>query len=433
MLKKPLLLACLTALPLSVIAGCGDDSAAIAPSGSGVGTEPAQEPGPEEPGNNSSGNNGGASKDAGAVGPKKDSGTNTPPVVVDSGKPDTSTPPPIPPTDPDDPALDDPARPSLPYECPGTPMTAAEAIEHIPQGDSSTLLANGKNWNNSRSVVRVYRVERKCHPATGCAPWQADTTTSINRHDYPFVLYVSHSGVLQLVEGLFNAPTPIKTIATGDFQATFLAVPGEADARRYKTRITRLASGAGCFSAASTVSKNPPAPDGSTFEWFFWGKAEFSPRQTIPRVVQPARTAWASHCSPNDPLATNAIIATWFPPGGTTKNFPTAGTPGNSRRESSQQCHPITGCTPWKDTFAPSDEMYGLQVTPSGFAVRFDGNVSIPIVNGKISGTHPQLGLVEGVVTSTKCVSYDAKSVTQYSYVGPSIAVEQHLEERNSF
>jgi hypothetical protein len=246
---------------------------------------------------------------------------------------------------PDDPRLDDPSRPSLPFECQGAPLAASEISDAVAQGSDRIALVNDVNWNDTAQVVKMEEYSRTC-----------------------------------------------------------------------QVRVT-----AGCFSIAGIDRKNPPASDGSTFEWFFLGKTAFA--GPVPRITQTPLAAWPDACQ-GTPSST-ATIATWFAPGATRLDF----RGGNTRRESSQTCHPITGCTPWADDYYPSDVLYGLETTPNGFALRFDGGTDIPIANGVATGTLPSHGALDGLVTTDGCVSYVATKTTSAS--GSAVSTETRFAEQN--
>jgi hypothetical protein len=320
---------------------------------------------------------------------------------------------------PDDPRLDDPSRPSLPFECQGTPLAASEITDAVAQGSDRIALVNDVNWNDTAQVVKMDEYSRTCHPVTGCTAWTY-AAPLLDEHDYRLHLFVDATGAVALRQEVWEpggyAYDVARAVQSGDFQAPLEAMANEGPADRYKVRVT-----AGCFSIAGIDRKNPPASDGSTFEWFFLGKTAFA--GPTPRVMQAPLAAWPYACQ-GTPSST-ATIATWFAPGATRLDF----RGGNARRESSQSCHPITGCTPWADDFYPSDVLYGLETTPNGFALRFDGGTVIPIANGIATGTLPSHGALEGIVTTDGCVSYVATKTT--SAPGSAVITETRFAEQN--
>lgn len=383
----------------------------------------------DDAGSSSDGTHDAAAGSDDAQGSSLDGGAHADAAKLDGSIHDGSTVPPDAST-PDDPRLDDPSRASFPYECQGTPLSAADLTEHFAQGTDEILISNGRNWNNSASVLRVDQVARNCNPVTGCSTWTNQSAgIGLYRREFRLDLFVSAGGAVALHQEMYAAaPLTIGTIATADFQGVMGGVndgvDALADAERYKVRAVRRADMSGCFSVAGVVHLNPTAADGSHSEYFYLGVATFASRATIPRIVQPTLAPWPSQCAGT--AAEDATIATWFTSGATTKNFPVN---GNARRASTQDCHPITGCTPWVAEVAPSDELFGLQTTATGFALRFDYSIAIPISHGHASGTHPTYGAVAGLVTTTGCVSYDAHEIV--SYVGSGVVTEKHFEEAN--
>jgi hypothetical protein len=328
----------------------------------------------------------------------------------------------------DDPGLSDPGRASFPFECQGTPMVVSDMIEQFPLAQDSINVENARSWNNAASIFDTAVVGRTCTPQTGCSAWAAGGGTSTDPNFYLW-LHVDGTGVVSLEQlDWQGAPVLERIVPSGELQMVMGGIDDgvnpEPAATRYEVRIVRNADTTGCVSAASAVVKDPPAANGSTFEHFFVGVAALPARAVIPRPTPAPRAAWANACQGTP--AEDSVIASWFSPGSSTLLFSNANA---TNRTSTQTCHPITGCTEWSYGTLPIWSLFGLQTNaPTGFALRIDNNVSVPITHGMPGGTVSGSSYT-GLVATSGCVSYDAKRLVTYS--SSAVVTENHTEEQN--
>jgi len=327
----------------------------------------------------------------------------------------------------DNPVLSDPSRPSFPYECQGTPMAAADMIEHFPLATDFINVEDAEDWNGTARVFNTAEVGRTCTPQTGCSGWAAQGTT--NDPSYYLWLHVDGAGAVSLEQlDWQGAPVLARAVPAGEFQMVMGGIDDGVNpkppATRYEVRVVRNADATGCLSAASIVSTDPPRSDGSTFQHFLLGVAALPARAVIPRPTPAPRTAWANACQGTP--APDGVIASWFSPGTTSLTFSNASA---TSRTSTQSCHPITGCTEWSYGALPIWRLFGLQTNGStGFALRIDNNVDVPIAQGVPSGTVSGSDYA-GLVATSGCVSYDAKQMV--TYTSSAVVTENHTEEQN--
>jgi hypothetical protein len=324
-----------------------------------------------------------------------------------------------------DPRLDDPARVSLPFECQGTPLDAAQVIEHIAQGDDSIQVRNGDR-EFGQFVFHVFRTTRRCQPFTGCSDYVPDT---FNQDRYLIALFATTAGDLQLMEDPQDGSgwRTVAALGISDAQVLLHHNPSTGGRlRQYKLRITREDDGRACVSFAGESGQDPPVSDGSHLEWFWFGTTDLL--APVPRTSPPPLEPFPDEC--HGTAASSAMIGTWFAPGDTRLIF-TADQ--STVRSMIQTCHPITGCTDW--TGLPFfRELFGLQTTSLGFAMRLDFDVSLPLVDGAVDTTLPT-GRYTGLVTTDKCVSYDQTRMLIFPSSGlpPTAAVSTiRTSEHNS-
>lgn len=318
-----------------------------------------------------------------------------------------------------DPRLEDPARVSLPFECPGTPLSAAQIIEHVAQGGDTINLVDD-NRNPLFPAFTAFKTSRTCHPLTGCSAWMTSGDES-----YSMRLWVSASGDLQLIQDdeSFAGHSEVEaTISSGDLQTVFGSSSHGGTTRQYKVRITRTDdAGDGCVSAVSVSQQDPPKNDGSHVEWFWLAGTGIA--APVPRTTPAPLAPWPFKCAGTP--ASNAEVASWFPAGQTQLAF----RGNNASRVSTQQCHPITGCSPWDLKFLTILQLRGLKATATAFTLWFDPEVNVPLVDGRINTTVGS-ATYTGLVTTDKCVSYDRTVVVN---TPPSAMVTTtHTEEQNA-
>jgi hypothetical protein len=327
----------------------------------------------------------------------------------------------------DDPRLNDPSRPSFPYECQGTPMAVADMIEHFPLAADFINVENKRDWNDTANIFNTAEVGRTCTTQTGCSGWALQGTTS--DPSYYLWLHVDGTGGVSLQQLDYNgAPIVTRVVSSGQLQMVMGGIDDGVNpkpgATRYEVRIVRNPDNTGCLSAASLAITDPPRSDGSTYEHFLLGVAALPARAAIPRPTPAPRTTWANACQGTP--AEDSVIATWFSPGSTSLTFSNATA---TSRTSTQACHPITGCTEWSYGTLPDWRLFGLQTNGSaGFALRIDTSGSVPIVHGVPGGTVSGSAYA-GLVATSGCVSYDAKQLVTYS--DSAAVTENHTEEQN--
>jgi hypothetical protein len=286
---------------------------------------------------------------------------------------------------------------SLPFECQGTPLDAAQVIEHIAQGNDSIQIRDG-NREFGQLVFHVFKTTRRCHPFTGCSDFAPDT---FNQDWYVTALFTTTTGELRLMEDPQNG-SGWRTVTARETSDTQVLLHHNTNTggrlRQYKVRITREGDGRACVSFAGESGQDPPVSDGSHLEWFWFGTTHLL--APVPRTTPQPLGPFSDEC--HGTAASDAVIATWFAPGATRLTF-TADQ--STVRSVMQTYHPITGCTEW--TGLPFfRELFGLQTTPLGFAMRLDFDVSLPLVDDAVDTTLPT-GQYTGLVTTDKCVSYD--------------------------
>lgn len=316
-----------------------------------------------------------------------------------------------------DPRLEDPARISLPFECAGTPLTAAQIIEHVAQGGDSLQLINDSR-NPLLRVLTAFQTSRTCHPLTGCGAWRDSDAES-----YLMRFWVSASGELQLIQDdvFFAGHSEIEaTITSADRQIAVHDSAHGGTKRQYKLRMTRADQGFACFSAASVREQDPPKDDGSYRELFWIAATTIA--APVPRTTPEPLAPWPFHCAGTP--ASNAEIASWFPSGQSQLAFR-----GNrASRLSTQQCHPITGCSPWDLQFLGSPQLQGLKATATSLLLWFEPAVNVPLVDGLVNTT-VGAATYTGIAATDKCVSYHRTAVAN---TPPSaVVITTHTEEQS--
>ena len=244
--------------------------------------------------------------------------------------------------------LSDPNRPSLSYECTGSPLTAAEIVK---------LFSPGTGWLplGLDSAMTTVQVSRSCAPLTGCSAWTSKSTSSkVLAHAYYFSAKTAASLMATKYDsywGKFNGDDVVP-VSGGDI---FLV--NDQYERPMRARLTRLANGDVCVSAATTVNTFGSKED------FIVGKGVVAPAPAGSALGAKPSLPQSGKCTPGEP-STQKLASSWFPPG--TSNLNLNGEPSFCD-SSYRYCHPVTGCSVWTNTScASSPKVTGLRVASSG-------------------------------------------------------------------
>ncbi len=244
--------------------------------------------------------------------------------------------------------LSDPNRPSLSYECTGTPLTAAEIVK---------LFSPGLGWLplGLDSVMTTVQVSRSCAPLTGCSAWTSKSTSSkVLAHAYYFSAKTTASLMATKYDsywGKFNGGDVVP-VSSGDI---FLV--NDQYERPMRARLTRLTNGDICVSAATTVNTFGSKED------FIVGKGIVAPPPAGSALGAKPSLPQSGKCTPGEP-STQKLASSWFPPG--TSNLNLVGEPSFCD-SSYRYCHPVTGCSVWTNaTCSSSPKVTGLRVASSG-------------------------------------------------------------------
>jgi len=317
---------------------------------------------------------------------------------------------------PDDPALDDPARASFPFECQGTVISPAEIVEHVPQGWGVVWPTNSRNWNDTARVFKTRVAKRTCTQATGCGEWTDDTLAGFNDEELYLALAVDAAGTVEIAQADVQGNVLARRkLVTGETQLDLVRTTAPASPHRYKARLTRASDGRLCVSLATRL-QTQSAPAGVVHERFDIGYA-FS-GAPVPRTTFPPPPDLVCAASPR---ATDSDIRGWFTAGATRRSLAAA----ESRRVT-RQCHPVTGCSAYQVEGLPSAVMRGLIVNGSGFAIELSqAGRTLPISAGAFGDA-----LEGGAVTAAGCVEYRAVTARAAGAGATAEAIVEEVRQR---
>lgn len=375
------------------LAHCGSSSATDDPGGKGAETEPAQDGG-------SKAASGPTSSDGGS-GSHPDAGSSS-----DSGGADSSSGgDPTIDTGADNPALQDPARPSAPYECQGVTLTAATFVPYVAQGTSGFTADTRKNGDWQEWGLGLIKIQKTCTGATGCSAWQEAPGRAdweeFNSEMVRVGLRVAGNGVgyvinpLWQLQGNFGSVTEErkKVATTIDLQLRLrllnTSIAAVADVRqRMRIIATTQSDGSMCVSAAGPVV-HEAAADGTTTDWFWVGSAT-SPVSLRSPTPDPALASYQCTGAPS----TDAQIAAIFSSGQAELDFAGA----SSATQFEHSCHPLSGCTPYASTYL-GGALVAIAVDGPHFAARLNSEITGPtyaITSGLFSIDASNAGSVRG-------------------------------------
>ena len=288
------------------------------------------------------------------------------------------------------PELDDPSRPSAVYECQGEPLTAEQFLAFVPQGYGSLKLANGQNWNGTRTALLTRHTTRRCNAVTGCTAWS--WLAGDVQPDYQVSLGLRPESRLELRQE-DDAGALLKALALTVTDGQLILKSAFAS-RPFRMRMTPLANGDACVSFASTLTRTNQA-DGTVLEEFELARLTFSPAM---RSSEPVFDVESATCT-GTPLA-NSAIAAKFTPGQTRLSR------GASELQASRRCHSLTGCT-GSGPRTVNGQSNTLMVSGSGFAYEW-GTEQIRITAGE--GRWTSGASVASVLVTDTCFGHVLKT-----------------------
>lgn len=327
-----------------------------------------------------------------------DGGSSTPPkktTPAPPGTPDDDPPPAVDPsldTGSDDPSLAAANRPSAPFECQGTPITAAELIAYMPQG-SSGFLAGGAR--GPEVVLTLDEYDRQCTPATGCSAFTHPQSSLYSSFGH-IAFRVTPAGEVYVVSPLWDslanvgiAQRKLLTSAV-DAQLPVRRIVGSSPepGERMRIRATVALNGMLCISAA-ILFPSVSGANGVTTEGFAVGTMNMFPEAR----TTPAALDESPYGCPGA-LSSNAEIGTMFGPGQSSVSLTS-----ETLTEFTRSCHPVTGCTA-SHLAAALDSFGNAAIVTSaagGFATRFDqAGPSYAVTNGIYQVSADDHGSVRG-------------------------------------
>ncbi len=327
-----------------------------------------------------------------------DDGTSTPPKKPKPAPPSAPDGDPVPAVDPsldtgsDDPSLAAANRPSAPFECQGTPVTAAELIAYMPQGSSGFLVGG---THGSEVVLTLDEYDRQCTPATGCSAFSHPQSSLYSSYGH-IAFRVTPAGEVYVVSPLWNSLNNVgiarRKLLTSAVDAQLpvrrLVVNSPEPGERMRIRATAAPNGMLCISAA-ILFPSVSGANGATTEGFAVGMANMYPDTR----TTPAALDESPYGCPGA-LSSNAEIGTMFGAGQSSVSLTS-----EAFTQFTRSCHAVTGCTANHLAYQLNSFGDAAIVTSAagGFAARFDQvGPSYAVTNGVYQVSADDHGSVRG-------------------------------------
>jgi hypothetical protein len=312
------------------------------------------------------------------------------------------------PADVDDPALADPSRATLPYECAGTTsLTGVNAW--FSAGQTAIGL---ESYSPFPHTVGLHWIFRNCNPSTGCSAWTYISSQD-SWGDFPLEIAYDASEALHMasVDGTYvfsdkvvTAPEFQMNLWVGNFydvsKGGFNTTPSWM---RFAVRMYSPT----CISLASKIFAEPADASGTHRESAYVSTGRFSSSGPIdmdrhlpseqPTGVLPACTG--------SPLS-NAQILTHFSAGASKWNV--NGQTGYMTR----MCENATGCSKWVSQPSTGAIQF-VTVAGGGVAVTLSPTSSCSISNGAGACDGWSITVTDGCVSMTKQVLNDEGALVQ--------------------